>query len=583
LDFVRAYRANLPSLVVLAVLSLVGALLESAGIVLLVPLGQAVVADETSYDGSLGPFSLNVSVEALALVAAVCIVASGLLQVAASEMRARIVSKWERQQKDAVYREFLAASYPVQVTSGAGRLHELISNNVTRGAVALGQLAAGVKSLLNLIVLLITALVVDFRAAIGIVTLGVLLFLGLRPVSRRVRAAGKRVAAVGMQVAEETHEGTTHSRDIRVFDVAGPLADRMLAILRHQERLRLRSLRYSGAIPTLYNSLGLLMLVGILAVAGGIDDLNVSELGAVTLLVLRGLSYGQQFQAAYQGANESRGYVEQLTEARQFLRASSEVFGGGGIDQPASLRVEHVTYRYPGAPAEAPPALDDVCIDFHHGEIIGLVGRSGSGKTTLAQIVLRLRAPTEGKVFLGDQDIRDFSEASWHRHVSLVPQQVQLLHETVRENIRFFRDDVTEEHIVGAAELAGIHDAIMALPEGYDTKIGPAVRDLSGGQIQRIGIARAVAGRPSVLVLDEPTSALDMHAEQIVQEALHRLRGFVLMIVIAHRLSTLEICDRLMVMQSGSIVVVGDRDDVRRNHVFFQDSLEALDDDLENA
>ena len=188
----------------------------------------------------------------------------------------------------------------------------------------------------------------------------------------------------------------------------------------------------------------------------------------------------------------------------------------------------------------------DAVIDEY--EMVGIVGPSGSGKSTLVQLLLGLRSPTSGAVFADGRDIRTLSRAEWARHVTFVPQQAHLIAGTVADNIRFFRDDVSDERIEHAARLASLHDDVMGWPEGYAREVGEQGGHLSGGQQQRLVIARALVEDPDVLILDEPTSALDVRSEYLVRQTLNGLREHMTVIVIAHRLSTLEICDRIMVV-----------------------------------
>src|SRR5262249_21908362 len=220
-------------------------------------------------------------------------------------------------------------------------------------------------------------------------------------------------------------------------------------------------------------------------------------------------------------------------------------------------------------------ALDDVSATLHLGEIVGIVGPSGSGKSTLSQLLLRLRQPTDGAIVVDGEPASDFTLSSWYRLVSLVPQDPLLFHATVADNIAFLDTTIKRADIIEAATAAGLHEVIEGLDKGYDTLIGPAFRDLSGGQIQRIGIARALVRKPKVLVLDEPTSALDVHSEGIIQSSLEALRGRVLVIVIAHRLSTLSICDRIMVLRQGKVETMGTLEDVSVNSDFFRRALDA--------
>ena len=166
------------------------------------------------------------------------------------------------------------------------------------------------------------------------------------------------------------------------------------------------------------------------------------------------------------------------------------------------------------------------------------------------QILLGLREPSSGTYLIDGIPAAQYNRRDWHRVIAYLPQEPRLLHASVGDNIRFFRelDDDAVEH---AAQLAGIHAEIITWPSGYETVIGPRADAVSGGQQQRICLARALAAQPDVLVLDEPTSALDPHAELLIQESLVTLKHELTLFVVAHRMSTLDICDRVMVIVDG--------------------------------
>jgi ABC-type multidrug transport system fused ATPase/permease subunit len=216
-----------------------------------------------------------------------------------------------------------------------------------------------------------------------------------------------------------------------------------------------------------------------------------------------------------------------------------------------------------------------VSTSFRRGEIVGIVGPSGGGKSTLSQIILRLREPAGGEFLVNRIPARGFTLASYYRRVSLVPQDPRLLHGTIAQNIAFFDESIPLEQVVQAARDAGLHDAIMSLDSAYETLVGPSFRDLSGGQIQRIGIARALARHADVLILDEPTSALDVHSEAVVQDTLERQKGQALVVIIAHRLSTLSICDRIIVLANGRVETSGSLAQVAEASDFFRRALDA--------
>ncbi len=219
-----------------------------------------------------------------------------------------------------------------------------------------------------------------------------------------------------------------------------------------------------------------------------------------------------------------------------------------------SLEFRNVTFRYEGSEL---PALLGVSLKVRAGEVLALVGSSGSGKTTLVSLVARFYEPSDGAVLIDGRDIRDGSLRSLRRQIGIVSQDTMLFDESVRNNIAYGRADATDGQVVDAAKSAYAHDFIERLPEGYATLIGENGVKLSGGERQRLAIARALLRDPPILILDEATSSLDSESERMVQMALANLMKNRTTLVIAHRLSTVQNADRIVVLEGGRIVETG--------------------------
>ena len=218
------------------------------------------------------------------------------------------------------------------------------------------------------------------------------------------------------------------------------------------------------------------------------------------------------------------------------------------------VRFEDVSFAYPGADR---PAVAGIDLDVPAGSTLALVGETGSGKTTLASLVARLYDPSGGRVRIDGIDVRDMRLADLAAIVGVVSQETYLLHTTVRENLRYARPDATDAEIEDAARAAQIHDLIAGLPDGYDTMVGSRGHRFSGGEKQRIAIARTLLRDPRVLVLDEATSALDTETERAVQQAFDALARGRTTITIAHRLSTVRDADQIVVLDHGRVVESG--------------------------
>ena len=206
--------------------------------------------------------------------------------------------------------------------------------------------------------------------------------------------------------------------------------------------------------------------------------------------------------------------------------------------------------------------LEDVSFVVPAGTKTALVGETGSGKTTCAYLVARLYDATSGTVAIDGIDVRDLTFPSLSEAVGVVSQETYLFHATVRENLRFAKPDATDEEVEEAARAAQIHELIASLPEGYETVVGERGYRFSGGEKQRIAIARTILRNPPILVLDEATSALDTQTERAVQAALERLAEGRTVIAIAHRLSTVRDADQIVVLDRGRIVERGTHDEL---------------------
>ncbi|MDN5279712.1 MAG: ATP-binding cassette, subfamily bacterial MsbA [Clostridiales bacterium] len=222
-------------------------------------------------------------------------------------------------------------------------------------------------------------------------------------------------------------------------------------------------------------------------------------------------------------------------------------------DCRGEVEFEHVTFAY----KENEPVLNDVCIKVAPGEVIALVGPSGAGKTTFVNLIPRFFDVSSGAVKIDGNDVRELSFNSMRKFIGLVPQETLLFSGTIEENIRFGRLDATSEEIVEAAKLANAHDFINQQPEGYQTMLGERGVNLSGGQGQRIALARAFLKDPSILILDEATSALDSETENLIKDSLQLLMKNRTTFMIAHRLSTVVSADKILVLQKGKIVEIG--------------------------
>jgi ABC-type multidrug transport system fused ATPase/permease subunit len=368
-----------------------------------------------------------------------------------------------------------------------------------------------------------------------------------------------------MEYANGISEAVRVAEETRVFGVAAAQRGSVERLNQVTASLFFRTQLLARLVPGTYQSLIYVFVVGGLALLYGLGAPHAASLGAVVLLLVRAGTYGQQAQAAYHYVRQSLPYLDRLQKAQRRYESSSKPSGTLSMDPVTSLRFQNVSFAYDAGR----PVLRDVTFEIAGREAIGIVGPSGAGKSTLVQILLGLRSPDTGEYLVNGVPADRIAREEWQRRVAYVPQEPRLLHASVAENIRYFRP-LEDSAVERAGRLAGIHDEVTSWRDGYETLIGPRADAVSGGQQQRLCLARALAGLPEVLVLDEPTSALDPHSESLIRDSLAALRHELTVIIVAHRMSTLEICERAMVVVGGQLEAFATTTHLQRNSAYYR-------------
>jgi subfamily B ATP-binding cassette protein HlyB/CyaB len=323
----------------------------------------------------------------------------------------------------------------------------------------------------------------------------------------------------------------------------------------------------AGQLATLIGKLLTLAIIWVGAHQVIAGAMTVGQLVAFNMIAGRVTDPIQKLVQLWQDFQQAGISLKRLGDILNTPTESSAGHSRSAIaDFSGAITFERLRFRYqPGRPL----ALDELSFDIAAGEMIGVVGRSGSGKSTLASIIQRLYVPEAGRVLLDGNDLATLDTAWLRRKIGIVQQESFLLNRTVRENIAIADTGTSLERVVECAKIAGAHDFIISLPQGYDTVIEEQGSNLSGGQRQRIAISRALLGNPVILILDEATSALDYEAEHLFQKNLSAIRKNRTLIIIAHRLSTVRHCDRTLVIDQGRLLESGTHEQLLRSNGFY--------------
>jgi ATP-binding cassette subfamily B protein len=560
---------NRVRLVLLATGSLVGGFAEAAVLVLIARVAFAITQQDPSIEvtaGPLGPY--EISVPTLIALAAVLTAVRLALQAFTVWEASALTSGAVARARATTTQSFLSASWALQSSERQGHLQQLLTTHTTFASRTVESLVTLIASALSLLALIASALTINALAAIVVGAAAFVLAVIMRPLREAVRHRSRVAATADSEFATSLSEVGQMAQEIRIFDAGDRVRDRLnRQIDAHRSALQ-RTRLVTGLVPGLYQGAALLFVVVALAVVYAVGFGRLATLGAVVLIMLRSLSFGQSVQTSYQTLHEGAPYLETLlAEQRRYQR---NVVAGGvePVGRVGMVTFDGVWFAYePGR-----PVLFDLSFEAERGEVIGIVGPSGAGKSTLVQLLLRLREPTSGRILADGRHLQQLSLDGWYQRVTFVPQEPRLFSGSVGANIRFFRD-VEAEEIVRAAKLANLHDEIRSWPGGYATPVGERGGELSLGQRQRLCIARSLVGEPDVIVLDEPTSSLDPRSESLVREALSTLAPKVTLFIIAHRLSTLDTCDRIMVLQKGRLQGFDEPRQLQHSSTFYREAL----------
>jgi ATP-binding cassette subfamily B protein len=532
-----------------AVISIVCGVAEAATLAIVAQVAASLVSGAKHVHAQIGPLQVHTRVVTLIWIGLGLAVLRFVLQWPLSVLPSRIAADVQEGLRSRLFRSFAHASWDSQSRDREGRLQEIMTSQASQAATGAQQTTSLVIASCTFVILMFSAVALSPLAAAVVFAVAVGMFYLLRPLrslgARRSRSLSQAQVEYAMGIAEANRL----AEETQVFGVMQAQYDRIERLIGVCRDRLLATMVIGRLVPNLYQSLIYLVLIlalGALEISG---SGHAGSLGAVVLLLVRASQNGQSVQSSYQGLQQSLPFIERVVEADRRYAANAVRDGGQALSEVRTVAFESVSFSYnPGR-----PVLSEITFAVDAGEAIGIVGPSGAGKSTLVQILLQLRGPDAGRYLVNGEDVRQFAREDWHRLVAYVPQEPRLLHASVAANIRFFRD-MDDDAVERAARLARIHDDIMTWPNGYDTQVGPRADAVSGGQQQRLCLARALAARPQVLVLDEPTSALDPHSESLIQESLTALKSELTLFTIAHRMSTLDMCNRVMVILDGRLV-----------------------------
>ena len=429
-------------------------------------------------------------------------------------------------------------------------VHE-VQNAITMLVNALTGL---VKDSLALVALLIYLLYVNWQLTLVVTFLAPAVSWLMRTASRRLHRLAKTSQAATVELAYAVEENVLANRVVRLHGAEEAQAERFRDLSLVLRRLAMKSAVASAAITPLMHMLAAaaLSLVIVIALVQTGQGMTVGTFASFIAALMMLIAPVKRLSEATSPITRALAVLE-----RSFDLVEHTLPEHGGSFDPGRARghiqFEHVTVRYPGA---AGPALDEFSIEIRPGETIALVGPSGSGKTTLANLLPRFVEPAAGTIRVDGTPLPEWKLDALRRQFAMVSQDVVMFNDTLAANVALGRE-IDRARVQAALEAANLGAVVASLPNGIDSNVGHNAAAMSGGQRQRLAIARALYKDAPILILDEATSALDNESERLVQDALRRLMAGRTTLIIAHRLSTIEHADRVAVLERGRLLELG--------------------------
>lgn len=456
--------------------------------------------------------------------------------------------------RSAILSQVLAVSQEYLDRQQSGRLINVLGTETWRVATALSILADMLINLCMAAIFSLLLLVLSWKLALISAVFFLLVTLITRLVTARVQHLGREAVAANTSFAHRMMETFNGLRVIRLFGHEKWEQGRFDAASKEVRATFFRVDRLSQLVHPISEVLTAFFLVIVLVTATA-NRAEFAGTVAFLLLLYRLQSRVKNFDGQRVALQGLTGSVEEVTT---LLNRDGKPYLAEGTVQPATIapgiRFENVTLAYESRPA---PALDGVSFLIPAGKSTALVGASGAGKSTVASLICRLYDPTAGRITVGATDLKELDLAWWRSRIAIVSQDVHIFDATVEENIAYGKPGASREETAEAARQAHALAFITALPDGFATRLGDRGLRLSGGQKQRIALARALIRDPDILILDEATNALDLESERLVQDALDAAARSKTVLVIAHRISTVENADQVIVLKDGHIAEIG--------------------------
>lgn len=568
--FRQAYRKHGFRILIITILGFVSGLLGGIGIGAIIPLFALV--NPSGAPSELDAITsvvkqgfefigIEYSLASLLIVMGFLFLAKGIFIYIANYINSKETVDYEAQTRKEVFEETMRASWPYLMSQKVGYLTSVLNDDIHGSSSILTNLSAAILTGTSLIMYAAIAINISLNVTLLTFAIGIGLFFLSKPLFYKVRIASQKTSSTSKMVIHHVNQQIIGAKTVKAMSAeedAIKKSNNFFDKLRNQQLIQFK---YGILFSSFLEPIIFAVIIPLFLISYERPDFNIAAFVATIYLVQKMFNFMQTIQTKFNSINQNIPALHNLIAYQNTSRLHRDhAKGNEPFVFKSEIKFEDIYFKYD----DRIEVLDGINFSIVKGQTMGLIGPSGSGKTTIVDLLLRFLQPTEGKITIDGKDIATLNLHQWRKSIGYVAQDMFLMNDTIENNIKFY-EDYTHEDIIRAAKEANIYDFIESQPDKFHTAVGERGLQLSAGQRQRIALARVLLRRPEILILDEATSALDNESEAAIQKSIENLYGKITIFMIAHRLTTVNNSDQLIVLSGGKIIEQGSPKELMAN------------------
>lgn len=567
-NILHPYKFKVALLIVLGFLD---GLLEGLGVAALIPL-FALLSGDVSPDNIVvrmitAIFSyahVDMRIRTMLFFIAILFIFKSVILFLFTYIRAIITSNYLSAIRSSLHRDILFTNWPYLSRQKLGYLENVLMVDAGQSSGMIIYPTGLLLAAANFITYLVVAFSISWEISLITTVLGLMVIIMYRPLYRKLKRYSQTTAGINKTIAHDINENMIGLKVIKAVGVEHAFSKSVSTFFDSLNSLQIKGTLVGHFMKGFIEPLSVFFILIMFAISYYQPGFQIASFAVIVFLIHRIFIYVGKAAASIESLAKSVPFIEHVVKFQKQAMVHREISSGKApFVFEKEIKFNSVSFSYQGDRKKS--VLAGIAFTVRNGQMLGIVGLSGAGKTTLADILLRLFEPTSGSVSIDGKDISMIDILAWRRHIGYVPQEIFLKNDTVANNIKFYDESVTEDDMVTAARTAHIYDVIQQLPHRFNTIVGERGVTLSGGERQRIALARALARKPSILILDEATSNIDSISESLIKKSLSALKGEMTIIAIAHRFSTVLVANHVIVLEEGAVKEEGSPEDLLAN------------------